>query len=87
MRLFSLLLLGALPACKGRSGAAREDWARWFDERAAKLARWDGSGLPVPDGPIVRAPGGLSVQLGRNFWKRNDYGCWASARDKWPGAG
>ena len=85
--LLTLLAIATLPACGHRTAAAGDEWGRWFDQTAGRLTRWDGSELPMPEGTIARTPDGLSLRLGRNFKKRNDYGCWAEGTDKWPGPG
>lgn len=82
-RPLSLFVLVTLSACTRRPAQPAEQWARWFNGQASQLDRWDGSSLPAPDGPTLQTPDGLSVRLGRNFGKRNDYGCWDSGADTW----
>jgi hypothetical protein len=86
-RVFVALAFVAAAACKHSTAASGDEWNRWSDRMACQVARWDGASLPAPDGPTVQTPDGLSFRLGRNFKKRNDFGCWDAGTEGWPGSG
>jgi hypothetical protein len=87
VKLLRLLVLTVLPACGHGSAHAGDEWKRWFDQTVGRLTRWEAFSLPMPDGTTVHTPDGLSLRLVHSFKKRNDYGCWDTGTDKWPGPG
>jgi hypothetical protein len=74
-------------ACRAHGTSGTAGWAPWFDSAFQQLPRAVSPPVAPHDWVDVRGPDGLRARLEHGYKKRNDYGCWATGQERWPGPG